>query len=604
MALLGSAPLQLAQLLLLLRCKLAVTTTVEDVHLVTSGNERCSCATNVSQLPNASSTYNMPIGYGLGCYPHDRAQSPFPDCTHAPLADFCLRSWCYLAADTACALSVEVGWSTMYPGLRYSYETCGSFNSYETFALENRLLGSNLRVMYLQNSGGWKGSTCPDDSQCSGPVVEYMHKIILEYGVNVEVLHTFRSGEDFYVNFTDPPFPQEVMLGIESAFGSDYAAGKVSGFNACVVASALGYVDLCIATFLINTKRQQLGNMIPLISEPVYLVTRASHDNPTVWDKAQGAFKPFSMNLWLCILVCIMLLSMVMVLEEHGKEDFKAVKWWGVPLMGCFKGLESFNGAASTFHPHTAGGRVVQIGLGFFILLVVAGYTANLASLLVVQKSISTSINSMEDVIQQGVKVCADSNLVTKMKSTFPEASHLVHKAPNRSASLMLMGTDCDAAAIRLQDLQAQYSVANFCDIIRVGDPLMFLQDGVATSTAIFRSLRLVVSDPSNGGIEQELEQSVPEDACGDSEEGTDEESESLTVDSMYGAFLVAIAAMIIGVLLELPRLLRHKRHKGVLESKPRAEENSPSALAEPSALIPAGLQKHDQPTQPQMSEV
>mmetsp|Transcript_31611 Transcript_31611/g.72141 ORF Transcript_31611/g.72141 Transcript_31611/m.72141 type:complete len:491 (-) Transcript_31611:55-1527(-) len=483
MALLGSAPLQLAQLLLLLRCKLAVTTTVEDVHLVTSGNERCSCATNVSQLPNASSTYSMPIGYGLGCYPHDRVQSPFPDCQRAPLADFCLRSWCYLGADITCELSTEVSWSTMYPGLRYSYETCGNFNSYQTFALENRLLGANLKV---------------------------------------------------------------------------------------------------------------------------YLVTRAWHDNPKFWDQAKAAFKPFSMNLWLCILACIMLLSMVMVLEEHGKEDFKEISWWKIPFTGGFKGLESLFGGASTFHPHTAGGRVVQLGLGFFILLVVAGYTANLASMLVVQKGISTSINSIEEVIEQRVKVCADENLVTKVQRTFPEVSHLVHKVPNRSASLIMMGTECDAAVIRLQDLQAQHSMANFCGIVRVGDPLMFLQDGVATSSAIFRSLRLVVSDPNNGGIEQELQQSMPQDACGDSEGGTEEPSESLTVDSMYGAFLVAIAAMIMGVLLEMPRWLRHRRREVVLEVKDLEGEVHSSAEPEPSnwiAVEQPRKRKHDKPTQPQMKQ-
>eukprot|EP00403_Amphidinium_massartii_P026122 CAMPEP_0178405998 /NCGR_PEP_ID=MMETSP0689_2-20121128/18687_1 /TAXON_ID=160604 /ORGANISM="Amphidinium massartii, Strain CS-259" /LENGTH=551 /DNA_ID=CAMNT_0020027029 /DNA_START=171 /DNA_END=1822 /DNA_ORIENTATION=- len=523
---------------------------------VTFGSTLCRCAADSTQFPNTSAAYTIPSSYGIGCKAHDEVSSPVERCLSDAPPEFCALEWCYLAANTPCELSNDISWSSLFPGMRYSYETCGAFNAFRTYDLESRLRGSTLKVVYLTNSGGWKGADCTEEI-CYGPVVRYLSTIFRQYQVNLEVLATFGSGDDYYVNLDNPPFSEEVMAAIAKERPGDIERGKVSGFNACVIATGLGYVDLCIATFLINTGRQQLTNMIHLISEPIVLVTAAKIEDPSFSDKLQAAFKPFTNELWLCVIGCIILLSVAMVLQEHGKDDLKDVPCWKMPLLGIFKGFESLFGGASTFHAHTCGGRITQLGLGFFILLIIASYTANLASLLVVSAGVSTEIASMSDAVKQGAKVCGDSNMLSKLQSMFPEA----HRAgtfvsvANRSAALIEIGTSCDAAAVRLQDLQNQHSTGKFCNIIRVGDPLLYLGDGVPASARIYRSLQWAFTDSSNGGIDKELEVAVPADACGDADESGQEEEQSLTVDNMYGAFLVALLAAILGFVVDLPKM-------------------------------------------------
>jgi len=554
----------------------------DGAQVISFGDSLCPCTTDKLRFPNATAEYDVADDYGIGCKPHDETNSANPDweCTenneNAP--SYCAFSWCYIHPDDECLLGNDISWSQLYPGIRFSYETCGYFNSFRTYDLERRLRGTTIKVVYLQNSGGWKGSTC-NNELCTGPVVTYLSKVLRQYQVKFDVVHYFGSGDDYYVDLLNPPFPEAVMDAIARARPSDVANGKVSGFNACVIATGLGYVDLCIALFGINVGRQQLTNMIHLVSEPLVLVAAAYESDPSFWDKFQAAFKPFTNELWWIVFACILLFSVVMVMQEHGKEDFKDVPIWKMPVIGIFKGLESMFGGSSTFAAHTLGGHISHLGFGFFILLIIASYTANLASLLVVSKAISTDIGGMDDILSRSWKVCTTGSFKTQLENLFPEtvAANTFVTVDSRTAAMASIGTSCEAAAVRLQDVQEQQASGGFCNIVQVGPALMYTGDGIPASSRIFRSLQWAFTDSTNGGIGVELEKEQPSSACEDDGAGSDEE-QSLTIDNMLGVFVVSLGALGVGILLDFIKKIC--RHEAVarLSGREQADNSLPAA--------------------------
>jgi len=524
-------------------CLLAVRSAATSVAEASLGNPLCRCAQDRSELPVAAESYEMHPEYGMGCGAHDKAHSPFATCTHQTNLQFCRSTWCYLPANPECELSADVSWSTIFPGLQYSYETCGSINTYRTYDLAEHLRGSTLKVVYLSNSGGWKGAYCRG-GHCNGPLVRFLDTIARTNEIRMDVQHYFYTGDGYYVNDTNNPFPPQVMKAFEEAFPEEAATGKATGYSACIVATAMGYVDLCIANFLISNRRQEITHMIPMTEDAVHLVTSSSVDEPGTFDHIASAFKPFSMSLWICVLLAIIALSILIVQQDPDVEDFQGLKVWQIPFAASYIGLESAFGAASTFKPKSLPSKITQLGLGFFILLIIASYTATLTATLVVQKSVSTNINSIEDAIATGARVCADYNMPDKLGPMFEGVNWV--RMDDRAASLAGIGTVCDAAAIRLQDLQAQHASGSYCNLMTVGDPLSYTTAGLPASDRVYRQINWAVSDPRVGGFERELELSRPASACS-AEEPT---SQSLTIENMYGAFLVAMVGITAGLLV------------------------------------------------------
>ena len=70
--------------------------------------------------------------------------------------------------------------------------------------------------------------------------------------------------------------------------------------------------------------------------------------------------------------------------------------------------------------PATRGGRLLSCAMGFVFVVVMAAHTANLAAYLTVQATPVHQFNSIEDVISQGVQVCARPQQEARLKSMYP----------------------------------------------------------------------------------------------------------------------------------------------------------------------------------------
>ena len=78
-------------------------------------------------------------------------------------------------------------------------------------------------------------------------------------------------------------------------------------------------------------------------------------------------------------------------------------------------GIEQDTGASL---PH----KVLMFGFGFFILIAVSAYVANLAAFLT-QSGLKTTVGSMKDVIAGNVKICGHSALKEELKLKWPDGN-------------------------------------------------------------------------------------------------------------------------------------------------------------------------------------
>mmetsp|Transcript_42965 Transcript_42965/g.78089 ORF Transcript_42965/g.78089 Transcript_42965/m.78089 type:complete len:635 (+) Transcript_42965:145-2049(+) len=497
----------------------------------------------------------MPSGYGIGCAAHDdSASSPIVACSNTtdPPA-YCAQSWCYLSSSTDCNLSAEISWSTTYPGLPFSYETCGYLNLYRTYDLGARLTNSNLKVVYLTNSAGWKGTYCTEDSVCTGPLPSYFADLLGRYGVSQSLNATFTEGET--ISRSDSPYAPQVTLAYDQAFPGNANSTELNAFDACIVASALGYVDLCISSFTITAQRQQLTNMIPLYWEPVYLVTTtslATEEEDDVMDNLQAAFKPFSTGLWILILVAIVVHSMLMILHDFGRGEFENLRVWQLPYMALYKGFDTAFRAGSSFTAKSPGGKMTSLGLGFFVVLTLAAYTANRAAQFMTRAEVVYTVNSMDDVASVGGTVCTTSSLMSTLQQIYSSSSDRFIESTSRLDALQQVGSGCTAAALRLEDIET--ARASFCSLVRVGDPLMHVPAGVAASEVSYRQLRYAIAERGEAAVQEVMNVWRPQDSC--SALAMDSTPPGLEVDDMLGVFAVSGIFALLSILATVLTLL------------------------------------------------
>ena len=167
-----------------------------------TGNPACPCLTSAqrtavtgwsdAKFQNADGTikvtvagidYSYPADYGTNvCAAHDAGRQPY--CSKADPPEWCADQWCYIDEATC---SYPVLSSSYFPGaaLKYSYRTCGSQNSFDSWFgvnaasdgshtvtdiadLMNGYLKDTVSMLELsQRAVASTDATCVADSSCS-----------------------------------------------------------------------------------------------------------------------------------------------------------------------------------------------------------------------------------------------------------------------------------------------------------------------------------------------------------------------------------------------------------------------------------------------------
>ena len=81
--------------------------------------------------------------------------------------------------------------------------------------------------------------------------------------------------------------------------------------------------------------------------------------------------------------------------------------------------IGSLFGVSVLHSPKTAGGHVLCLALGLFLVIIVSSYTASLATLLTTS-ALSTAVKDIEDVKARALTVCVQASVERIFKALYP----------------------------------------------------------------------------------------------------------------------------------------------------------------------------------------
>ena len=250
-------------------------TSFSDVRILSesgsggAGGGGCPCLSSSStSLPNnnqvvlAGKTYDYPATYGLDtCKAHDEALPPY--CSETPKPEWCSDNWCYVDADNCDDLVTTQ--SVYFPGLAYSYSTCGDANTFDEWFPANSasthslvelttLVGNYLKSMaeaLEDNVLEVGGATCSIEDSCgcaSGDDEAACKK-----------LSTFSGATPDWGDASDPESDPEITF--SKATTTPRTAGDYSG--------AQGNLEKCLSS-IVGSSFQRIAAKESVISRVGY----------------------------------------------------------------------------------------------------------------------------------------------------------------------------------------------------------------------------------------------------------------------------------------------------------------------------------------------
>ena len=173
---------------------------------------------------------------------------------------------------------------------------------------------------------------------------------------------------------------------------------KNQSYTGIVKRVANGEYDIVVGDVTATSKRRELA----VFSTSIYDYSlRLIMRKPTVDHIDLFAYlKPFSLSLWLLILVATICTSILVCLVERRDNDaLRDRSTVSMGAMSVWYSLGNIMGYGADFQVTTIAGRLLTVALYILSLVLVASYTANLASNLTISETKFT-INGIEDLRQ------------------------------------------------------------------------------------------------------------------------------------------------------------------------------------------------------------
>ena len=161
---------------------------------------------------------------------------------------------------------------------------------------------------------------------------------------------------------------------------------------------ANGEYDLIVGDVTVTSARRELvAFSTSIFDNSLRLIIR----KPTPDQVELFSFlKPFSLTLWVMILSALLITSLLIFLvERHENKALRDRSTVSIGAMSVWYSLGNIMGYGADFHVTTISGRILTMALYILSLVLVASYTANLASNLTISKT-KYIISGIEDIKQ------------------------------------------------------------------------------------------------------------------------------------------------------------------------------------------------------------
>ncbi|CAF1360483.1 unnamed protein product, partial [Adineta ricciae] len=185
-------------------------------------------------------------------------------------------------------------------------------------------------------------------------------------------------------------------------------------YNGLIDEVASGMYDLVVADVTITAaRREKVDFSISVFDNSLRIIVRNAVE---VSIDLIGYLKPFSRTVWLSLLAAMVYAGgLIFLFERQQNEILRERSTASAMILSVWFSMGTLLGNGVDFHVATAAGRILTVGLYVLSLILIAAYTANLASDLTIQKS--TSLISGIDDIRSGkipfsrIGIIADSSI-------------------------------------------------------------------------------------------------------------------------------------------------------------------------------------------------
>ena len=420
-----------------------------DSSLILSNFSSCVVVENnsteeedVQGFWHASSKTCRPITYASKvCDTHDLNIDPLcvsSDDSKSKPPSYCYDSWCYIDPEKCKSSNHLYFKSSLFPGivngLFYSYSTCNSdaadwLEAEAVAILENRIIVASIPTYdypyhYKENPTTGEVLSDPkgeeyynDTIPWKGRVIEYFDTVIENSNIQ-KIQYTHVSQGSFATH------PQ-------------------SSWTSAVRDIQVGISCLGASHFWVTMERLE---MVPfttqVYTDKLYLWVDGSPHKSTFYGNAAKIFLPFDTMLWFMILFVILGVSFLSTLLEvrvskrriywshYDDVDWNTISYWRRTKIFCRVLLDSL---VDDFTNAYAGGvdmdpevrlhqKILRNGFAFFLTLVIAAYTANLAAFMTIQASYVTTVSTIDEAASKEMTICALGGMREDITRLHPSA--------------------------------------------------------------------------------------------------------------------------------------------------------------------------------------
>lgn len=483
------------------------------------GDPKCPCLTatdaQLGPLVNAS---GMPANYGVGCGNwlistwdsggYTQGANPQVDqCHTASPPPWCNYQFCYVSYSN-CAYqgmsSLRLGKSRV--GTWYSSATCGSINNQPIALPATALAGTPLSTVIVQAAPPFSMmTTCGQAGDCQGSLYDFTVDMLGKSGARWTTQQRYivplsSSNVLLDVNTAAQYWPSNVVNLMSAQVNTLIRQGFVNHSGTmCVVATALGLIDVCIFDMTITQQRLQYAQFVQIYPGSLFLFVPAPlPPTPSNSLSVSAVFSPFSAGLWILLFI----------------------------VFGGGAGLLFWHQRDSQSLAPTLGTRITWAGMAFLAFFALAAYSANFSAAMVENAGViaappASSINGIADVIAQGASVCVSSaqRKIVLTSSVAALDPNKVIVSPNMWTSATPgAGQQCKAVVCDTRDWQVSLASAGAnsgCGFKQIGDKVAEAAGGVAVSSRVAQTLEYFAAlNNLNGLFDAKVKQYLPASQC------------------------------------------------------------------------------------------
>ncbi|CAF0737688.1 unnamed protein product [Rotaria sordida] len=323
-------------------------------------------------------------------------------------------------------------------------------------------------------------------------------------------------------------------------------------YSGLIQAVVNGYYDIVIGDITITaTRRKLVAFSNAIFDNSLRILMRKT---PDVTVELLSFLKPFSRNLWLLVLgACIYAGLLICVIERKDNRIFQNRSIFSQITLSIWYSFGNIVGYGVDFHVNTAAGRLLTTGLYMLSLILLATYTANLASDLTLSKSkdIISGINDIKNgkipFNRIGIRTGTAGEDYYLREISVGNRGYYPLKSLKEMYDSLLAGT-IDAS---FMDIAAAEYITNniYCNLTLTGDDFDKGDYGIVTPKEWLYSKDLDVNIlllRESGQLDALRQKWFQKRNC----PSLDETSIAMQIDSMGGLFLIFTLISFLSLLL------------------------------------------------------